>query len=89
MWGDQMDDIGRCVSRSTALKTLEQSKKFIPSDRISSYEAALSRVRYEFKRHEPVEPDGDYCGKCGSVIFPGDIYCSNCGTEVKSMDFIY
>ena len=39
---------------------------------------------YEFKRHEPVAPDGDYCGACGAVIFPDDNYCSNCGREIMS-----
>ena len=39
---------------------------------------------YEFKRHEPVAPDGDYCGACGAVIFPDDNYCSNCGREIMN-----
>lgn len=78
-----MDDIGRCVSRGTALKTLEQSKVFIPQDRVSAYEAALSRVRYEFRRHDPVKPIGDVCGYCGMPILRPASYCWNCGKEIN------
>ena len=75
--------IGRCVSRKEALRTLRQSQQFIPEDTTTAYVAALNRVRFEFQRHDPVEPDGDYCGNCGEVLFPGDVYCPNCGREIS------
>lgn len=85
MWGDNMGEIiGRTVSRKTALDTLKASAQYIPNDRIDAYVAALNRVAYEFRRHEPVETNGSRCGQCGATIMTATCnYCWNCGREIK------
>ena len=65
-----------------ALTTLENSKIYIPADHIKMYVAALNRVRFEFRRHDPVKPVGGHCGKCGMPLQEEDLYCWNCGKEV-------
>ena len=80
-------EIGRAVSRKEAMRILRQTQRFVPEDLAAAYMAALNRVRYEFKRHEPVEPRISNgwvrCGNCGDDIRSKDNYCPNCGREVK------
>lgn len=88
MWGDCMGEmIGRAVSRKTALRTLRIVINYVPKSYVDAYVAALNRVMYEFKRHDPVKPtiDGNVlrCGKCGAPIVDGFVYCPNCGREVE------
>lgn len=74
--------IGRCVSRSEALVTLEDAQKHIPDSCLNAYVGALNRVRYEFSRHEPMTKINGKCGVCGSVV--NGNYCQNCGRELKN-----
>ena len=84
LWGDEMGDvIGRCSSRQEAMNTLVQAKEFLPNEILYAYVAALNRVRYEFRRHEPMEPVSGRCGECGQRLHPGATYCWNCGKEVQ------
>lgn len=76
------DVIGRCSSRKEALNTLEQAQEFIPNEAVYAYVAALNRVRYEFKRHEPLAPVNGRCGSCGHILHPDMTYCWNCGREI-------
>lgn len=82
-----MEEIGRAVSRQEALRTLRRVQRFVPEEMEAAYMAAFNRVRYEFSRHDPVEPKisngWTWCGSCGAEIRRADIYCSNCGKEVK------
>lgn len=78
------EDIGRCISRAAALATLNDFKKYIPADRIWMYVAALSRVRFEFRRHDPVKPVDGHCGRCGMPLQEKALYCWNCGKEVDN-----
>ncbi len=88
MWGNDMGEIvGRAVSRQNALAILTESRQYIPDDRTPAYDAALNRVTYEFRRHQPVEPRISNgwmrCGSCGTDLKGTDVYCPNCGKEVK------
>lgn len=74
--------IGRCSSRKEALRTLEQAEVFVPSKAVYAYTAALNRVRYEFRRHDPLKPVKGKCGACGAVLVEDSVYCWNCGREI-------
>lgn len=76
------DVIGRCLSRQASLTVLTEAEQYVPEKRKNAYSAALNRVRYEFIRHEPVEPNKGHCGACGALLTDG-WYCTNCGREVK------
>lgn len=82
--------IGRAVSRKKALRILRETRSVVPPDRVPDYDAALSRVTYEFKRHDPVKPKGFadllVCGYCSMMVRPIDNYCPNCGREIKRDD---
>ena len=54
----------------------------MPNEAVYAYVAALNRVRYEFKRHEPVKPIDNYCGNCGQFLHADMTYCWNCGREI-------
>lgn len=79
---DMENDIGRCISREEALKTLNFTKQFIPNKYLMLYVAALNRTKYELSRHDPVKPVNGCCGRCGLPIDDDRTYCSNCGREI-------
>lgn len=85
---------GYMMSRLDTLGFLERLPDMLDEDArteefCEEYERVLNRVRYEFRKSEPVPVRVNKvrftsysCGQCGHVISPNDVYCCRCGREI-------